>query len=80
MDFESILSRIRGNVPPELYCFIEEHFKLLAEQEKKAQAALAENAAMRDRLEKNNECVALMERQLALLQKTLEIEEKYHET
>ena len=43
--------------------------------EKALQAALAENAAMRDRLEKNNEHVALMERQLALLQKTLEIVE-----
>ena len=75
MDFEFILSRLRGNLPPELYCFIEESFKRLAEQEKKAEAALAENAAMRVRLEKNNEYVALMERQLALLQKTLEIVE-----
>ena len=78
MDFEYILSRLRGNVPAELYCFIEGHFEHLAELEKKAQAALAENAAMRDRLEKNNEYVALMERQLALLQKTLEIMEAAH--
>ena len=78
MNCKVILSLIRGHIPPELYCRIEIEFELLAEQEKKAQAALTENADLRYRLEKNNEYVALMERQLALLQKTLEIMEAAH--
>ena len=79
MNINFILNLLRGHIPPELYCRIEGEFQLLTEQEKKAQAALAENAAMRLQLEKNNEYVALMERQLALLQKTLTILEGRHE-
>lgn len=37
------------------------------------------NKALLEQLERRDKFVDLMERQLALLQKTLEIEEKYHE-
>ena len=79
MNLNFILEKLQGRIPPELYCYIEGEFHSLADLEKKAQAALAENAAMRSQLEKNNEYVALMERQLALLQKTLTILEGRHE-
>ena len=39
-----------------------------------------DNKALLEQLERRDKFVDLMERQLALLQKTLEIEEKYHET
>lgn len=38
-----------------------------------------DNKALLEQLERRDKFVDLMERQLALLQKTLEIEEKYHE-
>lgn len=38
------------------------------------------NKALLEQLGQRDRFVDLMERQLALLQKTLEIEEKYHET